>query len=80
MTTLSFTTYVDAPTDEVSTLISSVTAPVPTGAVVEVMPFVDRTKVVVHMPWLADNESHRSDSTLAATRFVRALDIATLAA
>ncbi len=80
MNTLSFTTYVNAPADEVSKVVSSVQAPVPTGAVVEVLPFVDRTQVVVRMPWHADSESNRSESTLTATRFVRALDMAALAA
>ncbi len=80
MTTLSFTTYVDAPTDEVSARISALTVSAPPGATVEVVPFVDRSRLVVHMPWRAGTETERSSSTLAATRFFRALNLAAFAA
>jgi len=80
MTTLSFTTYVDASTAEVVDRISAVSSSAPAGAIIDVLPFVDRSKIVIHMPWNADSDAERSGTTLAATRLVRALDLALVAA
>jgi len=80
MTTLSFTSYVDAPAEMVSERVSKITTSAPPGAVIDVVPFLDCSQIVVRLPWNEATDSERSVTTLAATRFVRALDLALLAA
>jgi len=74
MSTITFTSYVDADTTEVESRVSGSAGEAPDGAVVRVEPFVDRSQLVVTVPWSDTNEADRSTSTLKAARFMRAIE------
>jgi len=74
MSTISFTSYVDVEPAEVESRLSRTADNAPEGAVVTVEPLVDRSQIVVTLPWNDTSDAERSNSTLRATRFTRAIE------
>lgn len=78
MMTLTFTSYVDRSPAAVAELLSEPGRPSsPADATsagqitVEVVPFADRSRVVVSVPWPSDPSEGREGVTLAAARHAR---------